>query len=178
MTRFTQVRIGCQVGEQAPPNYWNEFQTFELSERVLETVKQKTLRKWRDAAPPTTTFVPIFGGKAVVSGLAESGEASWARLASLCETLESQTVLLRTPSTFRPSESNRQALKAFMAHRPASIQCAWWAEGLWESDPESTDALCSETGLLRVVDPLGLDDDDELPRMGLLHIGASWVGGA
>ena len=52
VTRFTEVRIGCQVGEQAPTNYWNEFQTFELSERVLETVKQKTLRKWRDAAPP------------------------------------------------------------------------------------------------------------------------------
>ena len=50
-----------------------------------------------------------------------------------------------------------------MAHRPASIQCAWWAEGLWESDPESTDALCTETGLVRVVDPLGLDDDAELP---------------
>ena len=98
-----------------------------------------------------------------MSGLAQSGEASWARLAALCETLDSQTVLLRTPATFRPSESNRQALKAFMAYRPESIHCAWWAEGLWESDPESTDALCTETGLVRVVDPLGLDDDAEIP---------------
>lgn len=49
------------------------------------------------------------------------------------------------------------------AHGASGPRVAWWAEGLWEGQPDELMAVCDEANMLPVVDPLGLDDDEELP---------------
>ena len=159
-----QIHVGC-VGFDGPLGlYFNSVNARELGPKLL-TARPETLKKWRAKSPPGARFVP-WVDEAVANAhfRGPDAEAGWARLLEAAAILESDTVLLRTAASFRPTAENKRAmLDFFTAERRGALQVAWWAEGLWEGAPEERDAMCQAAGLLPAVDPLALDEDEAAP---------------
>lgn len=160
-----QFHVGC-LGFRGPKaRYFKRLNVWELAQSELKA-RPATLRKWRAEAPAGVQFVaPVDPGVAAANFVGPEAEAAWARTVAVAEALGAAVVLLRTPSAFRPSAGNRAAFEAFFKDR-AGPRVAWWAEGLWEGQPEVRDALCAATGLIPVADPLADDEDEPLPTVG------------
>ncbi len=155
--------VAC-VGYTGPRRrYWASLDTQELTERDL-AARSGTLVRWRARAPATARFVPRVDPGLVAAGFrGPAAEQAWATTLAAAETLAADIVLLRTPATFRPTRENRAALAEFFAAaRPAGLAVAWWAEGIWEGQPDDRDAVCAAGGLIAVADPLA-DEEDDLP---------------
>lgn len=160
MEPMNSITTGCRI--QTGPNrkYWKHFGVLEIDARVVATMKDGTADRWRKEAPDGALFVPVVA----LSDFGADSVARWRRAMAVAARLGAETVLLHTSARFRPTVANRKALVRFMAaERPEDIAVAWWADGLWEGQPEDRDALCAEAGLLPAIDPLSLDDDEEPP---------------
>lgn len=160
MEPMNSISTGCRI--QTGPNrkYWKNFGAFEVPARVVDTVKDATAERWRAEAPAGARFVPVIALPAFDAG----GVERWQRAMALAAILDADTALLHTPAGFRPTGENRARLRRFVEQqRPDGLTIAWWADGLWESQPEDRDALCEKAGLLPAIDPLGLDEDEEPP---------------
>ncbi len=160
MEPMNSITTGCRI--QTGPNrkYWKHFGVLEIDARVVATMKDGTADRWREAAPAGARFVPVVA----LSDFGAESTARWRRAMQIAARLGAETVLLHTSARFRPTAANRKALVRFIsAERPAGIAVAWWADGLWEGQPEDRDALCAEADILPAIDPLGLDDDEEPP---------------
>lgn len=163
MAPMNALHVAC-VGYTGPRRrYWQAVDTLELTDRDL-AAKPATLRRWRSEAPAHARFVVRVDPALVAAGFAgPEADAAWARTREVAALLDADTLLLRTPPSFRPTAANREALRAFFAAHRGDFTVAWWADGLWESQPEDRDAVCAAAGLLPVADPLA-DDDEELPE--------------
>lgn len=165
MRAMNDVRIGCRIQTGPDKKYWKNFRALEIDPRVVSTIRSSTARRWRSEAPEDAMFVPV--APMEVTRFDAAGLEVWKRVAELAGILASPTIVLRTPASFRPTSTNRSRLRSFVAeHRPDGVELAWWADGLWESQPDDRDALCAEVGITPVVDPLGGDDEDEGPPEG------------
>ncbi|GGD30486.1 hypothetical protein GCM10007231_32400 [Nocardioides daphniae] len=79
--------------------------------------------------------------------------AAWRRTLECARILEASAVLLQCPKSFRPTAANVDRLRTFVAEveRPAG-RLLWEPRGDW---PRSLVAeLCTELGLVHVVDPM------------------------
>lgn len=160
MEPMNSISTACRI--QTGPNrkYWKHFGALEIDARVVATMKDGTADRWRSEAPAGAAFVPVVS----LAGFGAEAVARWRRAMHLAGLLGADTALLHTTAAFRPTASNRKALSRFIgAERPDGLTVAWWADGLWEGQPEDRDALCAEAGILAAIDPLGLDDDEEPP---------------
>lgn len=160
MEPMNSITTGCRI--QTGPNrkYWKHFGALEVDARVVSTMKDATAVRWRAEAPDAARFVPVIS----VAAFDAAGLERWRRGVALAALLEADTVLLHTTAGFRPTAANRKALVRFIgAERPDGVTVAWWADGLWESQPEDRDALCAEADIVPAVDPLGLDEDEAPP---------------
>lgn len=163
MEPMNTVRSGCRIQTGPDKKYWTDFGAYELDARLVSTIKPATARRWREEAPDEARFVPV--APTAVADFDAAALDTWARVVDLAGHLASDTILLHTPAGFRPTAANRARLIDFAAkHRPEGVTLAWWADGLWESQPEDRDALCAEAGLIPAVDPLGLDEDEAPPE--------------
>lgn len=164
------VRVGCLGYTGRRRSYWKALRALEIGAEQVETVKAGTLARWRDEAPANARFIPVVPPALAASGFGEAGLPAWQRAVEVAEALGADTVLLTTPASFRPTAANRARLTAFFkAHRPEGLRVAWWAEGLWESQPEDRDETCVAAGIHPAIDPLGLDDDEEPPEGGWVY---------
>ncbi len=156
------LHVAC-VGYTGPRRrYWQAVDTLELTDRDL-VAKPATLRRWRSEAPAHARFVVRVDPALVAAGfVGPDAAAAWDRTRAVADLLEADTLLLRTPPSFRPTAANREALRAFFTAHRGDLTVAWWADGLWESQPEDRDAVCAAAGLLAVADPLA-DDEEDLP---------------
>ncbi len=159
------IHVGCVGYDGARARYWGPLDTLELSAAELDKPKLSTLQRWRREAPETGRFVVgASPGLAAAGFTGAAAEAAWAETLARVEALGASTVLLRTTAAFRPTAANRRNLVEFFERNgQPELELAWWAEGLWESAPEDRDALCAKAGLLPVVDPLAIDED-EVPQ--------------
>jgi len=163
MTSVSNVLVGCNGVAQDRGAYWNHFGVIEIEERLAATVKPKTIAQWRKG-DARKHFVLGFGATAAQAGFDSTAAVrAWDRTVQVADQLKAETILLRTPPQFRPTAANQRALSQFFAERRDGRRIAWWAEGLWESQVDARDEVCAEAGFIPVVDPLGLDDDDDLP---------------
>ncbi len=160
-----KIALGCAWNGARTDMYWNQLRLVELTEESIETVRDRTLRKWRKEAPEGARFSLVTGTQLAETGfLGASATSVWEQTLRRAEILGAETVILRTPGHFRPTLENRKRLVEFMkSHAASGPAVAWWAEGLWEGQPDELMAVCEESKMLPVVDPLGLDDDEELP---------------
>jgi uncharacterized protein YecE (DUF72 family) len=163
MSSVPNILVGCNGLTLDRGSYWKHFGVMEIEERVVATVKPRTLAQWREG-DSVKSFVLGFGLDATRSGFgSEEAARAWEKTIRVYDTLGAETILLRTPPQFRPTAANRRALIDFFKERREGRRVAWWAEGLWESQEEARDHVSAEAGLIPVVDPLGLEDDDDLP---------------
>ena len=79
--------------------------------------------------------------------------AAWERTLECARILHATAVLLQCPRSFRPTEENVARLRAFVAtvERPDG-RLLWEPRGPWPD--ELVRELCSELGLVHVVDPM------------------------
>ncbi|MCA9528397.1 MAG: DUF72 domain-containing protein [Myxococcales bacterium] len=156
--------LTANIGFRGPhARYFGELPVLELP--PLDHVRLGTFTRWRKEVPAEARFVPRVPDAVALAGfVGDEAAAGWERTRAIASRLRAELVLLRTPSTFRPTAENRAAMKAFFADRAGDpFQVAWWADGLWESQPEARDEVADAAGLIPVVDPLALDDDEPLP---------------
>lgn len=153
--------VACAVSTGPNPGYWKALDTYEIAGGV-GAPNNRTLNRWRREAPEPGRFVvPANAGLFEAGFVGEAAEAAWTATLGDAERAGASTVLLRTPTSFRPTRANRDAVSGFFTGREGPT-VAWWAQGLW--DLEDQGELCAAAGLLPVADPLALDEpDDELP---------------
>ncbi|MEE2758105.1 MAG: hypothetical protein VYA30_15715 [Myxococcota bacterium] len=164
MESLPSISVGCVGLADSAQTYWDQFQIMELDEKIVANVKDKTVRKWTDQMT-TQGLVLGFGIDPVAGGFSTSGsKARWDRVVTLYDDLDAHRILFRTPASFRPTSTNKIALVDFFQAHLGDRQAAWWAEGLWESQPEAFAEVADAAGLTPVFDPLGMDDIEELPR--------------
>ncbi len=162
------LRVACPGFRGPKARYFERLAAWELTPTEMNA-KPGTCRRWAEERPQGTAYVPRLDDSLLAAGFAgEAAEAAWAAAVERAEWLQADTVLLRTPASFRPTPANRAALVQFFKGR-AGPQVAWWAEGLWAGAPEETYALAAEAGLIPVVDPLSLDDDEPLPEGDVIY---------
>ncbi len=164
MLPMKTLQVGCAVQTGPRRKYWKDFDALEVDARIVSTIKSSTAARWRAEAPAHATFVPVTPPALAAGRFTGPALDAWTRTLAVAEALGAGTVLLHTPSAFRPTADNAARLAAFVAeHRPEGIDIAWWAEGLWEGVPDMRAALCAKAGLIAAVDPLGHDEDDDEP---------------
>lgn len=155
------IQVGCTGFRGGRRAYFQDLDVIELPDRP--DVKLTTYRRWRGEGDGA--FIPRAQAGLVAGGFAgEAAEAAWAKTAAIADCLQAEQVLLRTPSSFRPTAENRAALTTFFAERAKTLAVAWWADGLWESAPEMFLETCAAAGLRPVIDPLAWDEDAPFPE--------------
>lgn len=156
------LSVAC-LGFRGPVSrYFQRLTAMELTPAHAEITK-RSLQRWRQQAPAQARFVPMMHPDLLAARF-EGAQAQLALKRTLRQAalLRADTILFHTPASFRPSAENReQLLRFFSTYKGPRV--AWWADGLWAGMPEERDALCAQAGLIPVVDPLALDDDEPLP---------------
>ncbi len=162
---MTSLHVSCLGLSGGQGRYWSRFTSLELPEDAVQRMTKKTLARWRRQAPESADFVPFVSPAVAAAGFrGEAAEAAWAATREVVEILRAKTVVLRTPPGFRPTVENKARFRTFWTDRlPEGVTLAWWAEGLWEGQPEVRDEICADLGLIPVVDPIAMEDDDPLP---------------
>ena len=158
---MSRIRVGCAGWTGRAGAYWKAFDVLELSEAQTRA-RGPTQRRWRGRAPSDAEIVPqLLPDAALASFQGPVAEKAWTAALHAVERLGARTLLVRTPTQFRPSRENRDALVEFFARpRPEGLTVVWRAEGLWDGQPEDRNAVCERAGLVPVLDPLALDEDD------------------
>lgn len=178
MSDQAPIRVGCLGFRGSRKEYFKDLDVMELDDR--KGVRLATYRRWRGEGPPGG-FVPrLIGAPATGDFTSEDAVAAWDHAAAVVDCLAADQLLLRTPSSFRPTAVNRQAIVDFFAPRTAEIPVAWWADGLWESQTEDFLDTCKAAGLRPVIDPLAWDEDEPFPSEGEFYwrlVGRLGMGG-
>ena len=167
MSSIERVYVGCPA-KKPDPSYWRRLDAFEIATNS-QPHNGRTLNRWRRETPEDKVFTcPIDSAVVIARFKGEEAEAAWARSEQDAKRLDAVMMVLRTPASFRPTAANRAALIEF-AQKHQERPIAWWAEGLWADQHEMMAEVCAEAGLVPVVDPLALDDDEPLPPESLIY---------
>jgi len=132
--------------------YFRKLSFLETSVLTRTPPRPSVLAKWREAAPSPGSFALV----------ATSLAADDAFLAA-ARAIEAGVLLFRTPPSFTPSATNRDALHRFFSETlPAGeFVRAWQPDGLW--DTRTAVKLASELGVVFGCDPLVRDQTREPP---------------
>jgi uncharacterized protein YecE (DUF72 family) len=157
--------------------YYKKFRVVEVQQTFYDPPRDQTLHKWRNDAPADFEFTmkawqvithrgtsrtyrrlrsPFSDHARSEAGgfrLNETVLAAWARTCECAAILRSTAILFQCPASFRPTEENVTALRAFMHHieRPPGVTLMWEPRGVWPD--ELIVELCHELELVHVVDP-------------------------
>ncbi len=147
-----------------------QHEVVELTRMMHGRYREATLKKLAEKAPPGARFVVAVPQEVTDpewTGTGGEGEASVLRGFTPGEPLEAQirylhraaglvraqTVLIRTPVSFRPTSQNIDRLGQFAGHAKwKNLRLVWQADGLW--DPVRVSSVSAELGLTPVMDPL------------------------
>jgi uncharacterized protein YecE (DUF72 family) len=145
--------------DRAPgPKYVAQLAFAELSLRH-PLPKPKSLAQMRKQLPEGFVIALRAPRDSVVSSqgalrFTPELETSLAWLLSAADASAAAAVLIPTPADFTPGARSRELLREFAARlpRPAGRHYVWLPSGLWE--PQETEALAAEYGLVCGFDPL------------------------
>jgi uncharacterized protein YecE (DUF72 family) len=158
-------------------SYFKQFNVVEVQQTFYDPPALETLARWRAEAPPDFQFAmkawqvithlgtsPTY--RRLVSPFSESerDEAggfrltktvlrAWEKTLECARTLRATAILFQCPASFRPTDENIDALRAFFEtiERPPETMLAWEPRGPWPA--ETIADVCWELGLIDAVDP-------------------------
>ena len=170
-------KLGCAGFPLKLSDYFQLFTAVEIQETFFDPPGRRTLERWRRQSPAGFVFVvrawqlithpPAFPGykrirrpweKEAKSGFGffrpgEQTQWAWSVVQEAQEILEARAVLFQTPASFTPTREHRENLvRFFNSIQRRDCHLVWDPEGVWEE--EEVEALCSDLGLVRAVDPL------------------------
>jgi uncharacterized protein YecE (DUF72 family) len=154
-----------------------ELDTVEIQETFYRPVSTERAKRWRAVAPPGFRFCvkasqfitheatsPTYrrSGR-VVSEPEKSGyggfkdtpqvREGWESTRAVAEELSAQAIVFQTPSTFGPTEANRNAVYRFFESIRTEAQRAIELRGPWAT--HIVQRICEDLGLVHAVDPFG-----------------------
>ena len=165
---------GFTIGAAA---YTKQFAVVEVQQTFYDPPPLATVQKWRAQAPEDFEFtmkawqvITHFGTSRTYRRLRrefsdrerrEAGGfrvnattlAAWETTLESAAALRATAILFQCPASFKATEENVAAMRAFFATigRPANVWLLWEPRGPWPDD--LTESLCRELGLLHAVDP-------------------------
>ena len=174
---MTDVRLGLCGFTFAFGEYVREFPVVEVQQTFYDPPREATIRRWRgqapnrfeftlkawqlithDAASPTYRRLrrPLAPDEQAQVGsfrLNDVTTAAWERTLRAARLLRATAVLLQCPRSFRPTDENVERLRAFLTtvERPDGVRVLWEPRGPWPAD--LVRSLCTDVGLVHVVDP-------------------------
>jgi uncharacterized protein YecE (DUF72 family) len=152
------LHVGALLDRAPGPKYVSQLAFAELSLRH-PLPKPKSLAQMRKQLPEGFVVALRAPRDSVISSLGALRftpelETSLAWLLSAADASAASAVLIPTPADFTPGARSRELLREFAARlpRPAGRHYVWLPSGLWE--PQETEALAAEYGLVCGFDPL------------------------
>jgi uncharacterized protein YecE (DUF72 family) len=170
-------RIGCAGFSMRLSEYFERFNVVEVQESFYDLPSERTLRRWRRAAPEGFAFTmrawQLITHPASYSGYQrirrpwdqEAGDRfglfkpteqtnwAWGVVRRAAAILEAKAIVFHTPSSFTPTRENKENfVRFFDSVERGPYHLAWEPDGMWED--EEIEDLCQECGLIGVVDPL------------------------
>lgn len=148
---MTALHIGLPALRGTIENYKSRFDLVEL--RPVDTPLPKTsmLRRWRASTPAPFVFSIVLPRAVSEIGPASDAEAALEASLEVARVLEARCIVLQTPSSVRPTATNRKRIAALMARLPAEgvVRC-WEPQGVWER--AEVVALAREMDAIAVLD--------------------------
>jgi uncharacterized protein YecE (DUF72 family) len=171
------VKLGLCGFTIGAAQYYRKFKVLEVQQTFYDPPSVETLRKWRDAAPPDFEFtmkawqvITHLGTSRTYRRLkspfsdaarAEAGGfrlnattlGAYARSLGAVAVLRATALLFQCPPSFRPTDENVSAMRAFFAavDRPAGVRYLWEPRGKWPD--ELIADICQDCRLEHAVDP-------------------------
>jgi uncharacterized protein YecE (DUF72 family) len=165
---------GFTIGRE---DYFRKFKVVEVQQTFYDPPALDTLRRWRAEAPPDFEFTmkawqvithrgtsstyrrlrsPFSERQRAEAGGFRSNDTvfdAWNRTVTCSTILRATAILFQCPASFRPTEENTSAMRAFFdtIERPAGVRLLWEPRGAW---PDALVLeLCNDLGLVHAVDP-------------------------
>lgn len=174
---MTPAKLGLCGFTIGAAQYYRTFKVLEVQQTFYDPPAPETLRRWRDAAPPEFEFtlkawqvITHLGTSSTYRRLksafseaqrAEAGgfrlnrttREAYQRSLEACALLRGTAILFQCPPSFRPTEENANAMRAFFAEveRPDGVRYLWEPRGKWPD--ELVADLCRDCCLAHAVDP-------------------------
>jgi uncharacterized protein YecE (DUF72 family) len=171
------VKLGLCGYTIGAAQYYRRFKVLEVQQTFYDPPAPETLHRWRDGAPPDFEFtmkawqvVTHLGTSRTYRRLrspfddtarAEAGGfrlnrttvAAYERTLECREILRATAILFQCPPSFRPTDENVAAMRAFFGAvgRPKGVRYLWEPRGKWPDDLIA--AVCADCALEHVVDP-------------------------
>ena len=158
-------------------SYYERFGVVEVQQTFYDPPAAMTMEKWRMQAPPSFEFTMkawqvithvgtsntyrrlkrAFSEKARAEAggfrLNDTTLGAWKTTLGCARTLRASAILFQCPASFRATEENVAAMRAWFAaiERPENVRLLWEPRGPWPD--EAVRGLCEELGLVHAVDP-------------------------
>lgn len=185
MATMSYPVVGCAGLGPKPQRYFDELSAVELTQTFIHPPRQKTLTRWREAAPHGFGFVVRawqlvthepsspsyrqlprgFSGPVEGAGHLRDSEVvhgALARTFEVARTLEAAAVLFETPSSFTPTAAHRHRLTRFFERCERPTTLVWCPAGLWQAD--EVVRICRDLQLVPGMDPFTGGGEGALDR--------------
>ena len=165
---------GFTIGAAA---YYDRFPVVEVQQTFYDPPAAMTMEKWRMQAPAGFEFTmkawqvithattsntyrrlkrPFSEKQRAEAGgfrLNDTTLGAWKTTLGCARILRATAVLFQCPASFRATDDNVSAMRAWFAsiERPDGLRLLWEPRGPWPD--EVVAGLCSELGLIHAVDP-------------------------
>ena len=188
-----EILIGCSGFGRQLARYSQDFSLQELENTFFRMPRPAEGRKLKELVPADFTFSlqawqlithsppytrlgkpPKLAREEKLGHLQLSRDvrAAWKRTVAVAEALAARYVVLRTPTSFAPSQESRDRLSAFVQTLgPFPFTLVWEPAGAWQAN--QVFHLCQELKILPAVDPLLTESPIEAPA---LTEGPRWMG--
>jgi len=131
--------------------YASKFDLVEVTPGDEALPKASKLGKWRDEVPPGFVFSVVLPEAIATFDRSGAYGEALSRTKATLVALQAQVVVLRTPSSIRPTQANRDRIAKLREKLPSEgCLAAWEPLGIWE--PEDVLETGRATGWLPVFD--------------------------
>jgi len=194
----SDLLVGCCGFPMAMDRYFARFPIVEVQQTFYQPPRIETLRKWREEAPEGFAFTmkawqlithepasptyrrlkepvpPEMEERYGSFRPTEEVSAAWRATLAAARALKAKVIVFQSPSSFTPTREHQTNLHAFIERAKedcGDILLGWEPRGEWGR--ELVLQLCTELGLLLVVDPFRTPP----PRMDIRYFRLHGIGG-
>ena len=171
------IKVGLCGVSMKMADYPRLFSVLEVQQTFYQPPADAVLRRWRAMMPTVEITLKAWqlithsaktsstyrrlrrpltdDERATTGGFRDTAivDEGWRTTVACASLLEATAVLFQCPASFKPTDENAAAMRAFFGRiqRPADVRLLWEPRGPW---PEAlVRALCHELDLVHVVDP-------------------------
>lgn len=148
---MARLHIGLTRLRGKLSRYASKYDLVEVTPVDEALPKPTKLARWREEVGPTFTFSVVLPERVATFDRTGAYGEALSRTKAALVALQAQVVVLRTPSSVRPTQANRDRVARLRESLPTEgVIAAWEPLGIWE--PEDVLETGRQTGWLPVFD--------------------------